>query len=196
MAENVTHQQATLTLPDNYLTTQIGRERSCVGRRILVSLAIIGILSVLGVMAVAGFLAVRTLRPELVDAGLRQELARVGLGEATRDTLTARYGQPEQERDETLSTVLAYPSGGLLLRVGKTSGALEWFETTSTIFATEKGIKLGSTYEQILDAYGKPQSVTPLTGGTRVRYQYGMVYMLEFWLVRGGGVERIVFFKA
>lgn len=167
-------------------------------KKVIIGLAIFGLLSMIGLAAALSFLALRTLKPEKVDHGLQRELSALGVtvGKSTQAEVVARFGAPEQERQETLSTVLAYPSRGLLVRMGKQSGVLEWVEFTSGEFATAKGIKVGATYQSLVDTYGLPSSVTPLSGSTRVRYQFGLAYMLEFTLNKENQVTRVAFFKA
>jgi hypothetical protein len=167
-------------------------------KRIVAVLAIIGFLSLVAGAAGVGYFSLKTFKPEKVDTGLQQELSAPGvvLGKSTRDEVVARFGPPEQERQETLSTVLEYPSKKLLLRVDKASGLLGWVEYSSGVLATAKGIKVGSTYDAVVEAYGLPATVTPLSGGARVRYQFGMAYILEFLLDKSQRVTRIAFFKA
>jgi hypothetical protein len=167
-------------------------------RRIVAVLAVVGFLS-LAVMAAGGaYLVLKTYKPEKVDKGLQQELSALGvtLGQSTREQVIARFGPPEKERDETLSTVLDYPSQKLLCRIDKRTGTLEWIEYSSPQLATAKGLKVGATYSAIVDTYGVPTSVTPLSTGTRVRYQFGMAFVLEFSLNQSQHVTQIILFKA
>jgi len=167
--------------------------------RVIVSaFAVFGMLCLVAGIAALGYMAVKTVKPEKVNKGLQQELSALGLtlGAATRAEVVARFGEPEQERQETLSQVLEYPSRGLLVRLNRTTGTLNWYEFTSAAFATARGVQVGATYQQILDAYGTTPYVTPLTGGTRVRYHYGVAYVLEFLLNKEGKLTKVSFYHS
>lgn len=120
----------------------------------------------------------------------------VTVGTSAAEDLAARFGPPEQTKQETLSTIYLYSSQGLLFRVDKQTGKLVWYEITSKQFATARGIHVGATYDDILNAYGTTEYVTLMPTGTRVRYRYGTAFFLEFWLNKAGKIERIAFFHS
>jgi|GEM_PF-4135029 len=167
-------------------------------KRILAILAAIGLLAVLGGAVLVAYIAVGTVKPDLVNHDLRREFAFAGLtvGESTMQDVLATFGVPQREYREPLSLRYEYPSKGLLLRIGVASGRVEWYEFSSSQYATAKGVKVGAPFTAVTDAYGKPSSVTPLASGTRVRYHYGIAYTLEFWLDRDGKLARVAFFKS
>lgn len=161
---------------------------------LLVGGAVILLLAITG----AVLLVVDMKRPELARPDLRHEFTVGGLtiGESTKEDMLARYGPPGREIVATRSTTYEYPDLGLILQIGNQSGRLDWYEITSSQFATSKGITVGATLDQIKLAYRDPTEVTPLDGETRVRYFFGVAYALEFWLDSGGRATRIVFFQA
>ena len=167
-------------------------------KRIVAAFAAFGLLCLLGTIVAVGYMAVRTLKPETVNKGLQRELTALGLtvNEATLADVVARFGPPERTREETLSQVLEYPSKGLLLRVNKTSGKMDWYEFTSPAFATAGGVRVGATFQQIRDVYGPTRYVTQLSTGTRVRYHYGVAYVLEFQLNTDGKLTKVAFFHS
>jgi hypothetical protein len=167
------------------------------GKKLLVALAVFGVLCLLGGAAAVGYLALHTLKPDLVDKGLQKEMGIAGLtmGASTEQDLLAKYGEPDERKDETLNHVYVYEERGLLFRIDRASGKLEWVQVTGPDVATAKGIKVGATYDQILDAYGPTNSVALLPTGTRVRYKYGMAYVLEFMLDQSRHITKISFYK-
>ncbi|HWI65254.1 MAG TPA: hypothetical protein VNT75_25770 [Symbiobacteriaceae bacterium] len=167
-------------------------------KKLLWVLASFGLLCLVGAVAAAVLLAVRTLKPDLVDTGLQKEMAALGVtvGTATEADLIARFGPPPQTKQETLSTVYVYGEKGLLFRIDKKTGKLIWYEITSASHATAGGIRLGSTYDEILDVYGTTKYVTLMPTGTRVRYKYGTAFFLEFWLNKAQKVEKIAFYHS
>lgn len=160
-------------------------------RRLVLGLTLLALLG-------AGLLLAALFRPELFDSGLRQELSFTGatLGQSSRADLLARFGPPDQERQESLSAVLQFHEAGLLLRIDHATDRLLWCEVTGPRFATARGVRIGSTQAQVLSAYGRPSEVALLREGARLRYRFGLVYTLEFWLDRQQRVERIAFYRA
>jgi hypothetical protein len=144
-----------------------------------------------------GYLSVSLLRPELVRPDLRREfsLYQLTLGESTESQVRDHLGEPDRERRESLSILYEYASLDLSLRLGLDSGVLEWYEIRSDQFATARGVRVGDRFTAITEAYGKPTEVTPLPDSSRVRYIFGMVYVLEFWLDNLQRVERIAFYR-
>ncbi|HYF92076.1 MAG TPA: hypothetical protein VD969_07500 [Symbiobacteriaceae bacterium] len=167
-------------------------------KKLLWVLAGFGLICLIGSVAAGVFLAVKTLRPELLDSGLQEEMGALGVtvGTSTEVELIARFGEPQQRKQETLSTVYLYHSKGLLFRVDKQTGKLLWYEVTSSEYATARGIRLGATYDQILDAYGATNYVALLPTGTRLRYKYGTAFFLEFWLNKAGRLDRFAFYHS
>lgn len=167
-------------------------------KKLLWVFAVLGLLSLLGAIAGVVFFAVRTLKPDLIDTGLQKEMSALGvtLGTATAEDLTARFGAPQQTKQESLSTVYLYSTKGLLFRIDKKTGKLIWYEITAKEYATAKGIKVGATYDDVLDAYGATKYVTLLPSGTRVRYKYGTAFFMEFWLSKVGRVEKIALYHS
>jgi len=167
-------------------------------KKLLWVLAGFGALCLVGAITAGVLFGLRMLKPELVDDGLQKEMGALGVtvGTSTAEDLAARFGPPEQTKQETLSTVYLYGTKGLLFRVDKQTGKLVWYEITSRQYATARAIRVGATYDEILNAYGSTEYVTLMPTGTRIRYRYGTAFFLEFWLNKAGKVERIAFFHA
>lgn len=156
-----------------------------------------GLAILLSLMLGGGYLGVSLLRPELFRADLRREfsLYDLTLGESTQHQVKANLGEPHRERHESLSILYEYPSLGLSLRIGQLSGVLEWYEVRSDQFTTARGVRVGNSMTTITAAYGKPTEVTALPDAARVRYIFGIAYVLEFWLNNRQQVERIAFYR-
>lgn len=167
-------------------------------KKVLWVLAGFGLLCLVGAVVAVVFLGIRMLKPEIVDTGLQNEMRALGvtLGTATEADLVAHFGPAQQIKQETLSTVHVYSDQGLLFRIDKKSGRLIWQEITSKAHATARGIRLGSTYDEILNAYGATEYVALLPAGTRVRYKYGTAFFLEFWLDKTQRVDKISFYHS
>lgn len=167
-------------------------------KKVLWVLAGFGLLCVIGAVTAVVLFGIRMLKPELIDTGLQKEMSALGvtLGTATEADLVARFGPAQQIKQETLSTVHVYTDRGLLFRMDKQSGKLIWQEISSPDHTTARAIRLGSTYDQILNAYGATEYVTLLPSGTRVRYKYGTAFFLEFWLNKANRVEKIAFYHS
>ncbi|MDF2629010.1 MAG: hypothetical protein K0R39_2841 [Symbiobacteriaceae bacterium] len=167
-------------------------------KKLLWVLSSFGLLCLVGGVAALVFFGIRMLKPEMVDTGLQKEMTVLGvtLGTATEADLVARFGPAQQVKQETLSTVHVYTEQGLMFRVDKKSGKLIWQEINSEAHATARGIRPGSTYDQILNAYGATKYVTMLPTGSRVRYKWGTAFSLEFWLNKAQRVEKIAFYHA
>ncbi len=160
------------------------------------ALLLLGVLILLGALALA-YLATAMMKPELLRPEIRREFTIAGLavGKATRQELIALHGPPEREVAERRTTVYRYPSRGLAFRMENETGQLIWYELRSPDYATGQGITVGASFDQIRAAYGKPTEVTPTPGGARVRYTYGMAYVLEFRLGPDMRVRSVTFFR-
>jgi hypothetical protein len=159
--------------------------------------SVIGWIALLSACVVTfGFVLV--FHPDLVYSSLDAEKSATGLvvGLTNTNQMKEYHGQPTRTVQEQLTTKYEYNSTGVLYRLDRTTGVLNWVEFTGSTYHTGKGIRVGDSFDAVLQAYGKPANQIDIGERTLLRYSFGVKYSLEFWMSATAHVEKVVFYSS
>ena len=82
------------------------------------------------------------------------------VNKTTASDIQKSFGKPEKQRasKDGTRTLLMYPKAGYTFLIDPKTNIVKRIVTQNPALATKEGIKVGSSYDDVMKAYGKPSS--------------------------------------